>query len=266
MIYFALIIILFFLAGKFLDRIFILSFIITVVMFGFFLFVNHPKYSGFVVDKDNNVYATVKVGKQEWMAENYRLNVSEKSFCYDDDERNCESYGRLYTWNAIMKYPYRGICPIGWHVPENIDYYLLFSTVGGYRTAGYALRSVEGWFSASNIFDEYDFSVRGAGYKDSIFQNLGKQSCLWTSSEYNDDYAAIQCLTLNETSVEQYLFYKENAASLRCVKDYEDDEDDDSEPGTIKSTINYFYIHVLKIIAKSPALADFLFSKIFFIN
>jgi len=82
--------------------------------------------------RDNNVYPTVQIGSQCWMAAN--LNYSQETgmeWCYDDDIANCEIYGKLYNWDAAMQGEsgsttepsgVRGICPEGWHLPSHHEW------------------------------------------------------------------------------------------------------------------------------------------------
>jgi len=92
--------------------------------------------------RDGKVYKTVKIGEQEWMAENLdvvsfrngdsipeaRTNEEwikaakegRPAWCYyGNDTANGIRYGRLYNWHAVNDA--RGLAPIGFHIPKDTE-------------------------------------------------------------------------------------------------------------------------------------------------
>ncbi len=100
-----------------------------------------------VNDADGNPYDTIEIGNQCWMVRNMRVgttinsstaqtnNSTIEKYCYGDIPGNCTSNhpnqpdGGLYSWNEAMQYSTtegaQGICPSGWHIPTDDEWYTL---------------------------------------------------------------------------------------------------------------------------------------------
>ncbi|MCQ2100471.1 MAG: fibrobacter succinogenes major paralogous domain-containing protein [Fibrobacter sp.] len=215
--------------------------------------------------RDGQVYKTVKIcddkdeNCQTWLAENLnyaytgvKYNYSSythdsTSWCYENKASNCDKYGRLYTWSAVMdsaaqfsenagtkcgfgtectpNSPHRGICPEGWHVPTNEEYSTLYTYIGGSSTAGSLLKSTSGWNDyngkSGNGTDKYGFSGLPAGYEytNGLFRNEGYGAYLWSASEADSGYAWNQGIYYSGVNADQASNLKRDGRSLRCLRD-----------------------------------------------
>ena len=112
---------------------------------------------GTVTDIDGNVYNTLTIGNQVWMAENLRttkyndgsaiplVTVKEEwkalttpGYCYYNNTTNADSikkYGALYNWYAVDK---KKLAPTGWHVPTDAEWNTLkkYLIANGYNWDG----------------------------------------------------------------------------------------------------------------------------------
>ena len=181
-------------------------------------------YQEFVDDRDGQTYKFVRIGDHWWMAENLNFEV-DSSFCYKDSAEYCEKYGRLYKWEVADH-----VCPSGWYLPTlGIMYTELFYVVKDSSIAGRVLKSTTGWepddpdvFFRGNGTDDFGFSAIPAGvrYFNGEYWNEGGYVTFWTSTEsyYNSDYMFELDLSQMYDVAALGSEYKENAVSIRCVK------------------------------------------------
>ncbi|MBR6379027.1 MAG: fibrobacter succinogenes major paralogous domain-containing protein [Fibrobacter sp.] len=165
--------------------------------------------------RDGQTYKTVKIGSQIWMAENLNYGT-ENSYCYDNNVANCSKYGRLYTWAAAMT-----ACPSGWHLPSNIEWETLFTSVGGKSTAGTKLKSTSGWPDNGNGTDAYGFSALPAGHRrgNGYFYGGGMGADFWSASENINNSGYNMDLSCHDDPA--FLGFDSgmnHAFSVRCVK------------------------------------------------
>ncbi|WP_290725679.1 fibrobacter succinogenes major paralogous domain-containing protein [Fibrobacter sp. UBA2449] len=165
--------------------------------------------------RDGQVYKTVKIGDQVWMAENLNFET-DSSFCYRDSAYFCAMHGRLYKWTAAVD-----ACPSGWHLPSKAEFESLIATVGEDSTAGKVLKSASGWSSGGNGSDDFGFAALPAGDRghDGGYSGAYFLAFFWSSTEINDNNVFNMYLTFNGDSVHQSVDIKDMGNSVRCVKD-----------------------------------------------
>lgn len=205
--------------------------------------------------RDGQIYRIVKIGSQVWMAENLNYEYNEggaKSSCYDNEPVNCMDYGRLYTWSAAMDSAavfsetgkgcgmvelglssdcsitlaqsitavVRGVCPEGWHLPNNADWDSLWVAIGGESTAGVKLKYHDQWGDYGNGKDDYGFSVLPAGgVQLGTYAYKGKYAYFWTSTQKGSSDAYYKHFGYTESDVKEFDSRKFAGYSVRCVRD-----------------------------------------------
>jgi uncharacterized protein (TIGR02145 family) len=96
--------------------------------------------------RDGQIYRTVKIMDQWWMAEslNYGTmiegsvaatdNSIHEKYCYENNPALCGFYGAIYDWMELMDYDTtqgnQGLCPPGWHVPTDYEWKILETNLG----------------------------------------------------------------------------------------------------------------------------------------
>lgn len=166
--------------------------------------------------RDGKIYKTVKIGNQEWMAENLNYNTQE-SQCYKGNSVYCSKYGRLYTWNAAMT-----ACPSGWHLPSKSELKTLMNVVGGQLIAGRMLKSRTEWLEKKNGLDVFSFTVLPAGYGTGLgnkanFRGGGSDTFFWSSTEY-DHKVFYVAFSGYDSAQKGGNSSKDAVFSVRCIK------------------------------------------------
>jgi len=157
-------------------------------------------------EKRNDIrqYKTVKIGSQLWMAENLNYKTG-KSWCFENDNYNCNMYGRLYDWNTAVK-----ACPNGWHLPTRREWSELAQNAK-------LLDSASG-FSAmlgGNLSGEFSHAVPANEYK---FLNREKSGNWWSATEYGNNDVYSWHIKTGEKNAEEGVSNKSVGYSVRCVQ------------------------------------------------
>lgn len=205
-------------------------------------------YGEFTDQRDGQIYKTIKINNQTWMAQNLNVgkwilstknqtnNGTIEKYCYNNYDYYCEQYGGLYQWTEAMMLPddclkskcvesiqekHKGICPEGWHLPSYDDFQSLVNFVGGDEgttEAGKILKALGNWESAT---DDYGFSAIGAGrVLQGEFDYIGKMAVFWTASNASASNTS-QSFVVTNYDNEAILsgMDKSNGYSVRCIMD-----------------------------------------------
>jgi uncharacterized protein (TIGR02145 family) len=199
---------------------------------------------GACIDIDGNIYETVQIDEQLWMAENLKVihysngdeitNITSNSAwgsfvegqygVYDNDPSNADIYGNLYNWAVVDDD--RGVCPDGWHVPSDEAYEILIDYLGGNSVAGGKMKKIglEHWYSPNaGATNESGFTGLPSGFRywaDGNYYYMGEYNYFWTSSEgFEPGFAPFRTLRYDNTWVYEYDYAKDHGFSIRCLKD-----------------------------------------------
>ncbi len=204
-------------------------------------------------DIDNNVYPTVKIGKQVWMAENLRVRhyrdgcpipqlrdgtawgyATSGAFCYyNNDARNLSEYGLLYNGYAVNDRHL--LAPEGWHVATEDDWLALEKHMGlldeslgryGFRGdhQGGALKDTgfDHWCRPNhNASNSSGFKALPSGFRlgYGLFEGRGLMAIFWAATKQREKTVRYRYLHYANGgicrchSTDLYL-----GLSVRCVK------------------------------------------------
>jgi uncharacterized protein (TIGR02145 family) len=213
--------------------------------------VHNPDFTyGSMTDQQGNVYKTIVIGTQEWMAENlntsiYRngdaiptglslsdwesTNITQQGAWayYNNVASYACPYGKLYNWYACVDA--RQLCPVGWHVPTYAEWTVLTDFIGGEAVAGGKMKTtgtIEAatglWYSPNTgATNSSGFSGAPGGYRlnDGGYEGIGYVGGWWSSSEGESNLAWYRFLDHYDDDAYRDDDVKQVGFSVRCLRD-----------------------------------------------
>jgi len=199
-------------------------------------------------DVDGNIYTTVLIGNQCWFKKNlntsrfrngglirnivnnsdWESNKTGAWSYYNNNEVNNAVYGKLYNWYTTLG---DSLCPIGWHVPTDVEWTILSSYLG--ISGGNKLKSIGTtyWNSPNTgATNESGFSALGGGVRGSEggFYDLKGSANFWSSTEsmkyFGNIYAPglsvwVRAISFNHGEFMRHdASFKPGGLSIRCLK------------------------------------------------
>ncbi len=152
-----------------------------------------------------------------WTTRNLNVNIV-PSYCYQDAERHCRQFGRLYTWESA-----RRACQSlgdGWRLPTNDEWRQLAKHYGGLREesddrgkAAYEALLIGG----SSGFNAL---LGGGRSDDGQYARLAAHGFYWTASESEPGSAWLYNFGQGGQSLNRHSDGKKQMAiSVRCVSE-----------------------------------------------
>jgi uncharacterized protein (TIGR02145 family) len=202
-----------------------------------------------VTDIDGNVYQTVTICNQVWTKSNlnashYRngdiipqvtdpvqwTSLTTGAWCYyANTSSNGTIYGKLYNWYAVND-P-RGLAPVGYHIPNDVEWTALTTCLGGSAIAGGKMKETgtAHWESPNvDATNSSGFTGLGGGLRtysntnpnlEGAFYEIGIQTDFWSSTQFSDNRAIAIGLYYTDGLANRFEGYKIAGFSVRCVKD-----------------------------------------------
>jgi uncharacterized protein (TIGR02145 family) len=203
---------------------------------------------GTVNDIDGNVYKTITINGREWMAENLNVGrfrngdqvfitaendlwagtiLTPLSCYYQNEIANACPYGRIYNFYAVTDS--RGLCPTGWHVPDNYEWSLIDDALGGSSVSGGNMKT-EGTVEAGNglwyapntgATNLSGFSAVPGGYRSQYggFTQKGYGAYYWSGQSAGSNDGWFHQFLYNSSGPSGNIFDGRFGTSVRCIRD-----------------------------------------------
>jgi len=213
--------------------------------------------TGTVTDVDGNVYKTIKIGDQWWMAENlkttkyrngdsiadlqnsilWQANDSTGAFCLLDNDSLAP--GLLYNWYAVNDS--NRLAPAGWHIPGDEEWKELEKHLGMSQAEADAaawrgnnegdklkVHAPAGWKSYKNVWATNESGFTALAGSCRLFDgrwgdpgiDLASTGFWWSTTEHaGSSEAWYRYLDYKNSNVFRSHCTKNYGFSVRCIKD-----------------------------------------------
>jgi len=198
---------------------------------------------GTMTDQDGNVYKTIFINGETWMAENLRTtkyrngdpipnivdstawsSLNTGAYCNYENTENIDTiatYGRLYNWYAISDS--RNIAPKGWHVATNTEWKRLILFLNREGLAGTKLKEAGNfhWYGNEKATNASGLTILPSGIRSPStgeFCCMGTRSILWSGTQSDDSYAWTLSLNRDTDTCKRISLHMNYGFAIRCVK------------------------------------------------
>jgi uncharacterized protein (TIGR02145 family) len=223
----------------------VIRMLFLVLSFFSMIAVNAQRKKGgeFVSDIQRNKYPVVLIGDSYWLGKNLtvsafsngddilEVSTPEKwveacakgipAYCYYDfNSANAEMYGAIYNFSAISDA--RNICPKGYHLPTENEWYALIMNLGGRDVAGTKLKSDNNWgreeeYELANASKMNTPGSAGMNEFGEFYEN-DLSAYFWSSSVSLSGDPIVFVLNDHSGSIDSMVLTKYGGYSVRAVK------------------------------------------------
>jgi uncharacterized protein (TIGR02145 family) len=213
--------------------------------------IHNPRLAyGSMTDQEGNTYKTIVIGTHEWMAENLNTSIYRNGDLiesninavdwetttngawsyYNNDTAYACPFGKLYNWYACADA--RNLCPTGWHVPSDVDWYDVITSLigvdGSEGVGGSDLKTTGVPEPGSGFWSEYNQNTNSSGFsavpggrrtESGQYDGIDYFGHWWSSVDVDSNNAYSLILESNFSSFNFYGRDMRLGYSVRCVKD-----------------------------------------------
>jgi uncharacterized protein (TIGR02145 family) len=154
-------------------------------------------------------------------------NCQVEKYCPPSDPTCTGAGGSFYQWDELIQYAntdapnYQGLCPPGWHVPTETEWQTLIDNID----PSFSPPNTHGLAGASlkDTYKTFHALMTGVNYVNENWEfttGTPTNTMYWTSTPDGADKAIARGLNDPFTpSVSRYSSSRENAFTVRCLKD-----------------------------------------------